>query len=139
MPFWIPVATASTAAGIFIAVDILASRRKRAAAARETAGQFRSAIAEALTQLEYVDAHARITEARERHDAAISGFRPLVNVEKLKHFDAAVKKLHRGRSELQPAPLKVLASLSSGKAVDYSDALTLREALNELQAFAEGN
>ena len=139
MPFWIPVATTSVAAGIFIAVDILASRRERANAKREAAARFSSAMAEALTQLDNIDAHAQINGARVQHDEAIAGFRPLVDLKKIQRFDAAVRKFHQGRSELKPGPEKVLASLSSGRPVDQSDVLTLKNALHELLAFAGNN
>jgi hypothetical protein len=74
-----------------------------------------------------------------QHDEAIAGFRPLVDLKKIERFDAAVRKLHQGRSELKPAPEKVLASLSSGRPVDRSDVLTLKNALHELLAFAGNN
>jgi len=136
MTFWIPVATGAVAAGIVISVEILTIRRKRNSSRRQATSIFRSALADAIAHANGVDAHALLNEGRVHHDAALDGFRPFVRVERLNQFDTAVQKFHRGRSELIPAPVKVLASWSSGRPVDQSDALTLREALDELQAFA---
>jgi hypothetical protein len=137
MPFWIPVAMAGIAAGITVFAYIATAGRERAKSRREAAARFRSAFAEAVTELDNVDAHSLITEARALHDAAIKEFRPSISPQQLDQFDAAVQKFYRYRSEVQPAPAKVLASLSSGKPVDHSDALMLKQALTELLAFAD--
>jgi hypothetical protein len=137
MPFWIPVAMAGIAAGITAFAYIATAGRERVKSRREAAARFRSAFAEAVTELDNVDAHSLITEARAMHDAAILEFRRSISQQKIEQFDAAVQKFYRYRSEIQPAPAKVLASLSSGKPVDHSDALMLKQALNELLAFAD--
>jgi hypothetical protein len=128
---------AGLAAGIAAFAYIVNTRREAVESRREACAKFRSAFAEATTELDNVDAYSLITEARAAHDAAILEFRPSVAFEQLEQFDAAVQKFYRYRSEVQPAPAKVLASLSSGKPVDHSDALMLKQALTELLAFAD--
>jgi hypothetical protein len=137
MPFWIPVAMAGIAAGITAFAYIASARRERVKSRREAATRFRSAFAEAVTELDNVDAHSLITEAQATHDAAILQFRRSISQQKLEQFDAAVQKFYRYRSEVLPAPAKVRAALSSGKPVDDSDTLRLKQALNELLAFAD--
>lgn len=139
MLFWVPVATAGISAAAAISVDILTGRRKRARSGRETVVKFRSVLAEAIVQLDDLDAHSFITEARKQHDAAILEFRRLVDSKQIESFDAAVQKFNRCRSEVQPAPVKVLASLASGRPVDNSDTVKLNEAINELLLFADSS
>lgn len=137
MPIWVPVATAAIAAAVVVWLDILIGRRKRAKSKREAVAKFRSVLAEAIAHLDNIDTHAFITEASEQHDAAIVGVRRFVDAKQIESFDAAVQKFSRCRTEVQPAPAKVLTSLESGKPVDNSDTIKLKEALNELLKFAD--
>lgn len=114
------------------------ARRERAKSKREASAKFRSAFfAETIAQLDNKDAHALMNHARAQHAAAIIEFRPFVDPKQIKNFDAAEQKFHRCRSYLQPLALKHLASTSSGESVDNSDIVKLKEALNELLAFAD--
>jgi len=138
MPFWVPVAASGVTAAVATTVDVLTGRRKRAKARRETSAKFRSTFAQAIADLGNIDAHAFMTEAREQHDAAILDFRRFVESRQIESFDAAVQKFNLYRSEVQPAPAKVLASLESGRRVDNSDTVRVKEAINELLLFADG-
>ncbi len=137
MHFWVPIATAAIAGAVAILVDILTGRRKGAKSRREAAATFHLAFAEAIAQLENVDAHALITEARAQHDAAILEFRRFVVAKQIEHYEVAVQNFNRCRSEVQSAPVKVLASLASEKPIDNSDTVKLKEALNELLTFTD--
>ena len=137
MQFWVPIGATGIAAALTVWADILAGRRKRAKAKREAAARFRAAFAEAFAQLDYIDAHAFITDTNDEHDAAILAFRRQLDSKQLPDFDAAVQKFYRRRKEVQPAPVKVRASLESGKPTDNSDTVNLKQTLEELLIFAD--
>jgi len=137
MLFWVPVAITGVAAVGVASADILTGRRQRAKSRREAAAKFRATFTAAIADLDYLDAHAFITEAAELHDAAISEFRRFVQLKQRNGFDVAVRIFSQCRNEVQPPPIKVRASLDSGKPIDNSDVVKLKEALNELLTFAE--
>lgn len=126
------------AVGLTFLEIFLTRRRARAKAKREASTQFRSAfLAESTAHLENKDVYRLITEAQAKHDAAIMEFRPFVEPKQIKHFDTAEQNFRRYRSELQPRILKTLAAIDSNKLIDNSDIVRLKEALNELLAFAD--
>lgn len=137
MPFWVPIAIAAITAAAALWVDILGGRRKRTNSRRDAAESFRFACTDAIAKLNGMDAHSFITESMTQHDAAISAFRCLVHTTRIHDYDVAVENFNHCRSEITPAPLKVLASLESGKPVDNSDVVRLKAALSELLAFAD--
>ena len=137
MPFWVPVAIAAIAAAAVLWVDILGGRRKRTNSRRDAAESFRFACTDAIAKLNGMDAHSFITESRAQHDAAISAFRCVVDTTRIHDYDVAAEAFNQRRSEIMPAPLKVLASLESGKPVDNSDIVKLKAALSALLAFAD--
>ena len=136
MPLWIPFATAAFGAAVTISVFILTGRRERAKSKREAIAKFRSAFAEAITQIDNKDPHFLMSQAQVQHDVAIFEFRAFVDPRRVNYFDEAVEKFHRCRGEMRPALFTVLESSVSGKPIDNSDTLKLKEALNELLAFA---
>jgi len=118
---------------------ILSGRRERAKSKREAATKFRLAFAEAITQIDSIDAHNLMTQPQTlvQHDVAISEFRRVVSKKQLPSFDVAVAKFRRCRSDLVPGSLAVWAALGSGKPVDDSDTDRMKVALNELVLFAD--
>ena len=139
MLFWEPPAVALCFAGSLTVLEIVLTRRRaRAKAKREAGAKFRLAfLAEAMAHLDNKDVYRLIHQAQAKHDAAIAEFRPFVDPKRIKHFDAAEHELRRCRNELQPRILMILAAIDSGKPVDNSDRVRLKEALNELLAFAD--
>jgi hypothetical protein len=139
MPSWEPVAIAvALAIGLSLLGLLINRRRARTKAKREASKTFRSAFfAETIANLDNKDAYLLISHAQAKHDAAIIEFRPFVGPKRIEHFDAAEQKFHRCRSELQPRVLKVHKAIDLQKPVDNSDTVRLREALNELLAFAD--
>jgi hypothetical protein len=139
MPSWEPVSAAmALAIGLTILEIFLYRRRARAKARREVRAKFHSAFfGEAIAHLDNKDAYLLMEQAQARHDAAIVEFRPFVDPEHIGRFDAAVERFRRARSELQPRLLKILAAIDSDKPVDNLDRARIKEALNELLAFAD--
>ncbi len=136
---WEPVTAAiALAIGLTILETFLNRRRARAKAKREASAKFRSALfGEAIAHLDNKDAYLLMEQAQAKHDTAIIEFRPFVDPKYIGHFDAAAEKFRRSRSELQPRLLKILAAIDSVKPVDNLDRVRMKEALNELLAFAE--
>jgi hypothetical protein len=139
MPSWESAAIAvALAIGLSILELFLNRGRARAKARREASTKFHSAFfAEAIAHLDNKDAYLLMSQAQAKHDAAIIAFLPFVDPKRIKHFDAAEQKFRRCRSEVQPRILKILAAMDSDKSVDNFDGVKLKEALNELLAFAE--
>ena len=139
MLYLAPVATAVVLATGLSLLDLFLNRRRaRAKAKREASTNFRSAFfAEAIANLDNKDAYLLIRQAQAKHDAAIIEFRLFVDPTQTKHFDAAAQKFHQSRSEVQPRILKILAAIDADKPVDNWDRVNLKEALNELLAFAD--
>ena len=128
----------AVAIGLTILEIFLYRRRARARARREASAKFHSALfGEAIAHLDNKDAYLLMDQAQEKHDAAIFEFRPFVDPKHIGHFDAAAEKFRRSRSELQPRLLKILAAIDSVKPVDNLDRARVKEALNELLAFAD--
>jgi hypothetical protein len=136
---WEPVSAAmALAIGLTILEIFLYRRRARAKARREAHAKFHSAFfGEAIAPLDNKDAYLLMEQAQAKHDAAIIEFRPFVDPEHIGRFDAAAEKFRRARSELQPRLLKILAAIDSVKPVDNLDRARVKEALNELLAFAD--
>lgn len=136
---WEPVTAAiALAIGLTILETFLNRRRARAKAKKEASAKFRSALfGEAIAHLDNKDAYLLMEQAQEKHDTAIIEFRPFVDPKHIGHFDAAAEKFRRSRSELQPRLLKILAAIDSVKPVDNLDRARMKEALNELLAFAD--
>jgi hypothetical protein len=126
------------AIGLTILEIFLYRRRARAKARREAHAKFHSAFfGEAIAHFDNKDAYLLMEQAQAKHDAAIIEFRPFVDPEHIGRFDAAAEKFRRARSELQPRLLKILAAIDSVKPVDNLDRARVKEALNELLAFAD--
>ncbi len=138
MPFWIPVALAGAAAVIVVSIDFFVIPRRRAEARRIAAARFRSVFVDAIAQVDKLDAHAFMAEAWARHDAELSDFRRSIESKRLDSFDVAVQKFNRCRTELMPAPAKVLAALQFGRPIDDSDKHRLKDAMSELLLYADG-
>ena len=137
MPVWVPFATAAIGAAVTFCIFVLTGRRERARSKREAVAKFRSAFAEAITQINEKDPHFLMNSAQVQHDVAIFEFRRTVDPKHMQNFDAAVEKFRKCRTELTPATLAVWKSLGSGQPVDDSETVRLKEALNELLAFAD--
>jgi hypothetical protein len=136
--FWVPVAASGVTAAVATSLDILSGRRKRAKSRREAGARLHSLLVQAIAHLDKIDAHSFISEAKDQHDAAIAEFRRFVDARQIANYEAAVQTFDRCRGALQPAAVKVLASLKSRKPVDHSDAIGLKKALNALMQFAAG-
>lgn len=134
MSVWVPFVTAILGAVVAYA---LAGWRERDTSKRNAVTKFRSAFAEAITQINNKDAHFLMNQAQVQHDVAIYEFRQFVDSNQLKKFDEAVEKFRQCRSTLVPASLAVWKSIGSGNPIDDSDTLALMKALNELLAFAD--
>ena len=137
MPIWVPILTAVIGAGVAILVFWLNGRRESTKAKREAAKAFRSAFAEAMTQIEEVDAHGLMSKFKVQHDVAIHEFRRHVQSAQQAAFDTAAKNFQACRSTVQPAALEAMRSIVTGEAIDESDTFRMKEALNELLAFAK--
>lgn len=126
------------AIGLTILEIFLNRRRARAKARRQARAKFHSAFfGEAIAHMDNKDAYLLMDQAQSKHDTAIIEFRPFVDPKHIGHFDAAVDRFRRARSELQPRLLKILAAIDSDKPVDNLDRARIKEALNELLAFAD--
>ena len=136
---WEPVTAAiAFAIGLTILEIFLNRRRTRARAKREARAKFHSAFfGEAIAHLDNKDSYLLMGQAQSKHDTAIIEFRPFVDPKHIEHFDAAAENFRRCRSELQPKLLKILAAIDSDKPVDNLDRARIKEALNELLAFAD--
>ncbi len=138
MPSWLPAAIAILAAiGLFFFEIFLKPRREHTKSRREAIAKFRSAFAEAIAQIANKDAHVHMSQAQAQHDAAIIEFRRFVDPKQIEHFNAAEQKFHQCRSEVKPKVLKIRTAIDSGKPVDNSDIVKLKEAINELLTFAD--
>lgn len=102
----------------------------------EAANTFRSAFAEAVTQIGQTNAHSLMSRSKVQHDVAIHEFRRHIPVQHQAEFDAAAKKFRECRDAVSPAILEAMRALSTGEPVDDSDIKRLAEALHELLAFA---
>ena len=142
MPICVPFVTAilgailSAVLGAVVA-HALAGWRERDTLKRNAATKFRSAFVEAVTQINNNDAHFLMNQAQVQHDAAICEFRQFIDSNQLKKFDKAVESFRQCRSTLVPASLAVWESIGSGNPIDDSDTFALKNALNELLAFAD--
>lgn len=137
MAIWTPLVATTITATVAFYIFVLAGRRERDKSKREAIAKFRSAFAKEYTQIDNREAYSLMSKAKVKHDIAIHEFRPLVDSKQLQSFDAAVKKFDQCRSEVTPAPLTFLVSQASGKPVDDSCRVRLKEALIELLAFAD--
>ena len=108
-------------------------------AKREAAAKFRSAFAEAITQITdgSIDPHYLITQHKVQHDTAIFEFQPFVDPNRLNDFDAAAQKYRECRSALEPALLQFLRSENTGQPADQSASSNLIVAIYGLLAFAD--
>lgn len=108
-------------------------------AKREAAAKFRSAFAEAITQITggSIDPHYLITHHKVQHDTAIFELRPFIDPDRLSDFDAATQKYRECRSALKPALLQFLQSENTRQPVDQSASFNLTVAINELLAFTD--
>ena len=108
-------------------------------AKREAAAKFRSAFAEAITQIGdgSIDPHYLITQHKVQHDTAIFEFRPFVDPDRFSDFDAAAQKYSECRSVLEPALLQFYRSENTGQPVDQSASFNVIVAINGLLAFAD--
>lgn len=108
-------------------------------AKREAATKFRSAFAEAVTQITdgSIDPHSLIAQQKVQHDAAIFEFRHFVDPDRLSDFDAAGQKYRECRSALEPALLQFMRSQNTGQPVGQSASSKIIVAINELLAFAD--
>ncbi len=104
---------------------------------RDPSARFQSAFAEEITQIDNQDAHSLMSKAKVKHDVAIREFRQWVDLNQLQRFDAAVKDFDQCRSEVTPALSAFYASQASGNPIDNSATVRLKQALNELLAFAD--
>ena len=133
MPIWVPFVTAILGAVVAYA---LAGWRERDTSKRNAVTKFRSAFAEAVTQINNKGAHFLMNQAQVQHDVAIYEFRQFVDSNQLKKFDEAVEKFRQCRSTLVPA-LLARKPIGSSNPIDDSDTLALMKALNKLLAFAD--
>lgn len=134
MPIWVPFATAILGA---LLGALLTAHRESKALKRDAIAKFRSAFAEAITQIDHKDAHLLMSQAKVAHDVAIYDFRRFVRSARLASFDEAVSHFHQCRSAQTPAAIVAFKALGSGQPIDKSDIAELKKALNELLVFAD--
>lgn len=125
----------------FLAVSLHRKKDKLStesgAAAREASDRFRSAFAEAVTQLGQVDSHWLMNKLKIQHDVAIFEFKRYVSVDQQGAFDAAVERFKGCRDTLSPAVVEAMHSMVTGEPIDVSDEKRLAQALHDLLAFSE--
>jgi len=119
--------------------DVNITLEGRREAKREAAAKFRSAFAEAITQITdgSIDPHYLIMRHKVQHDIAIFEFRPFVDPDRLSDFDATAQKYSECRSAIEPAMLQYYRSENTGQPVDQSARFNLIVAINGLLAFAD--